>query len=101
MSKYSLGSNVDPKKFDETEESKREWKPTVRMTKRQESLRTKLRMSDLYPDKQYIKEVNNGELRYFILLVIPVVVSAIFAAVQRDDLFNKLVDIIVKFFIGQ
>ena len=101
MSKYSLGSNVDPKKFDEAEQKEREWKPTVRMTKRSETLRTKLRMSDLYPDQQYIKEVNNGELRYFLLLIIPVVVSALFAAVQRDDLFNKLVDIIVKFFSGQ
>lgn len=112
MSKYSMGSNNeyndDQVNEDSTEQSadssttseNREWKPTVRLQKRDSAAISKIRILDLYPDKHYIKEVNDGEVRYFLLLMIPVVVSAFFTAIQRDDLYNKFIDIIVKFFTG-
>ncbi|HQM85915.1 MAG TPA: hypothetical protein PLD55_14650 [bacterium] len=101
MSDLSLESNLDaipqePEKEQKESGKPREWKPTVRMQKREQKTRTKLRIRDLYPDKQYIKEVNGKELRYFLLLIIPVIITAIFTAIQREDLYNRLVEILVK-----
>lgn len=105
MSKYSLSNGyVEPKEEKVTEASvegvPREWKPTVRLQKRASDMVTKIRISDLYPDKQYIKEVNDGELRYFLLLILPVAVAAFFSTVQRDNLYNKFIDYIVRLFSG-
>jgi hypothetical protein len=97
MSGLSLESNLDSIPQEPAKEEKpREWKPTVRMQKREQKTRTKLRIRDLYPDKQYIKEINGRELRYFLLLVIPVIITAIFTAMQREDLYNRLVETLVK-----
>lgn len=74
-----------------------EWKPDIRTKKKDESPKQKIRMRDLAPDKQYIKEVIDNESRYFLLIIIPVVVIALFTAIQRDDLYNRLIAFIVAF----
>lgn len=76
----------------------REWKPTVRVKKREEAPRQKIRIKDLSPDKQYVKDVNDNELKYFLLVAIPVIMVAIVSISNRSDSYNKLVDLIVKFF---
>ncbi|HNW83346.1 MAG TPA: hypothetical protein PKG52_10695 [bacterium] len=106
----SLSMEKDPSKKDpdaiqrgsganrqEPIESK-EWKPTVRMKKRDESPRQKLRIKDLSPDKQYVKDVIDNELKYFLLLSIPVVLTAIIALMARGDIYNRFVAFIVKLF---
>lgn len=80
-----------------TSESK-EWKPTVRMKKRDDTPRQKLRIKDLSPDKQYVKDVIDNELKYFLLVAIPLIITAITALINRGDLHNRLVDTLVKFF---
>lgn len=76
----------------------KEWKPTVRMKKRDDSPRQKLRIKDLSPDKQYVKDVIDNELKYFLLLSIPVVFTAILALIARGDAYNRFVGFVVKFF---
>jgi|GEM_PF-1264908 len=105
MSKLALHNIVekDPNQEmslqNETESKKsREWRPTVRIKERQQKFRQKLSISDLYPDRNYIKEVNESEGRYFLLLIIPVVVTALYNAISRQDLFNKMVAFFVGFF---
>jgi len=80
-----------------TTESK-EWKPTVRMKKRDDTPKQKLRIKDLSPDKKYVKDVIDNELKYFLLVAIPVIITAITALINRGDLHNRLVDTLVKFF---
>jgi len=104
MSKLSLNNPVvntpDPNKKEESVQPKksREWKPSVRIKERKPAFRQKLSISDLYPDRNYIKDVTNNEGRYFILLIIPVVVTALYNAVSRQDLYNRLVAFFVEFF---
>lgn len=102
MSQLTLENNTqaipDQPQNESEEKTSREWKPTVRVQKRDESPRQKLRIRDLYPDKQYIKDVTDHESRYFLLLIVPVVVTAIYSATQREDLYSKLVEFFVKFF---
>lgn len=86
-----LHQEVQPKK-------NREWKPTVRIKEREQKFRQKLSISDLYPDRNYIKEVDESEGRYFLLLIIPVVVTALYNSISRQDLFNKMVAFFVEFF---
>lgn len=76
----------------------KEWKPTVRVKKRDDSPRQKLRIKDLSPDRQYVKDVIDNELKYFLLLSIPVVLTAILALMTRGDVYNRFVDFVVKFF---
>ena len=57
----------------------------------QEWPRQKLRISDLYPDEQFIKENSEHEYRYFILLVFPVVVTAALVIINRNGLYDELV----------
>lgn len=103
MSKLSLHNNVEKDLNGQTQneaspKTTREWKPTVRIKERQQKFRQKLSISDLYPDRNYIKEVNESEGRYFLLLIIPVVVTALYNSISRQDLFNKMVAFFVEFF---
>jgi len=103
MSKLSMNSPVentpDPNKQEvEPPKKSREWKPSVRIKDRKPTFRQKLSISDLYPDRNYIKEVNGSEGRYFLLLIIPVVVTALYNAVSRQDLYNRMVAFFVEFF---
>lgn len=99
MSKLTLNTPIETNlNEDPTPKKSREWKPSVRIKERTPKIRQKLNISDLYPDRNYIKEVNESEGRYFILLIIPVVVTAMYNAVSRQDLFNKLVDFLTRFF---
>lgn len=98
-------SNKEPEEIQTGSESiqqeavvSREWKPSVRIKKREGSPRQKLRIKDLSPDRQYIKEVNDSELKYFLLLVVPVVLVAIFNLAQRGDIYNRFIEFMVKFF---
>lgn len=51
--------------------------------------RQKLRISDLYPDEQFIKEYSTHEYKYFILMILPVAVASVFVLVQKLDLYNE------------
>ncbi len=99
MSKLTLNNSVEtvPKEDDQPKKS-REWKPSVRIKERKQTFRQKLSISDLYPDRNYIKEVNESEGRYFLLIIIPVVVTALYNAVSRQDLVNRLIAFLVETF---
>ena len=56
----------------------------------QEWPRQKLRISDLSPDEEFIRENSVNEYKYFILLIIPIVVTAIFALIHRNALYEEL-----------
>lgn len=97
MAKLSLNNSVESVPQPESKPKKsREWKPSVRIKERKQTFRQKLNISDLYPDRNYIKDVNDSEGRYFLLVIIPVVVTALYNAISRQDLLNKLVDFLVK-----
>ena len=99
MSKLTLNGSVEKTPAVEPKPQKsREWKPSVRIKERKQTFRQKLSISDLYPDRNYIKEVDESEGRYFLLLIIPVVVTALYNAVSRQDLLNRLVAFLVETF---
>ncbi|MGI6394996.1 MAG: hypothetical protein ACOX2F_09785 [bacterium] len=101
MSKLSLKNEYDPtqKTVGESREksSPFEYKPSVRLQKREQKLRSKLRIKDLYPDRQNIKEVSGKEFKYFILLIVPIAVTAVFMAIQNENLYNRIIKTIVSF----
>ena len=54
----------------------------------QEWPRQKLRIADLKPDEEFIKESSEHEYKYFILLMIPLVVTAAFVLVNKNGLYE-------------
>jgi hypothetical protein len=78
----------------------KEYRPSVRLKERQETIRQKLTIKDLKPERYYIKDVSDKELRYFLLLSLPIVVTAFVTAMQREDLVNKVVNLVVSFIQG-
>jgi hypothetical protein len=83
-----------------TEKITREYRPSVRLKERQETMRQKLTIKDLQPERYYIKDVSDKELRYFLLLSLPIVVTAFVTAMQREDLVNRIVNLVVSFILG-
>ncbi len=79
---------------------KQEYKPSVRIKKRSEPLRQKLRIRDLAPEKKYIKDVSGNELKYFLLLTFPVAVTAFVIIAQREGLVQRLISILASFLGG-
>ena len=61
----------------------------VNMGYSQEWPRQKLRIADLYPDEQFMKENSTHEYKYFILMVLPVIITSAFVLVHRNDLYNE------------
>lgn len=60
--------------------------------------RQKLRIADLYPDEQFIKENSTHEYKYFILMIMPVVVTSLFVFVHKNDLYNEFLVFLEEFF---
>jgi len=75
----------------------REFRPSVRLKERKETLRQKLRIIDLLPNRNYIKDVSDRELRYFLILSLPIVVTAFVTAMKREELIGKLIAYLVSF----
>lgn len=104
MSKLSLVENRNPKPKAEKEESEphkttRESFKKVRdsiVQKVKENPRQKLRINDLYPDKQLIKEVTDNEYKYFVLLTLPVIVIALLVLFQRYNLYERLTNFLLQ-----
>lgn len=100
-SEMKAGTEFDlsgPESGKQSASDSKEWKPTVRMKKRNDSPKQKIRIKDLSPDKQYVKDVIDNELKYFLLIIIPVVITAITALINRGDLHNRFIAFLVKFF---
>ena len=51
--------------------------------------RQKLRIADLYPDEQFLRDISTHEYRYFVLMILPVVIASVFVLVQKNDLYNE------------
>lgn len=64
----------------------------------QEWPRQKLRISDLYPDEKFLKENLMHEYKYFILMVLPVIVTSFFVLIHRNDLYNEFLTFLEEFF---
>jgi len=64
----------------------------------QEWPRQKLRISDLYPDEQFLKESLMQEYKYFILMVLPVIVTSLFVLVHKNNLYNEFLVFLEAFF---
>ena len=63
----------------------------------QEWPRQKLRISDLYPDEQFLKESLMQEYKYFILMVLPVIITSAFVLVHRNNLYNEFLAYLEEF----
>ena len=85
------------KKLTQTEISQITETRKVNMGYSHEWPRQKLRIADLYPDEQFIKENSTHEYKYFILMILPVIITSIFVFVHRNDLYNELLDFLEKF----
>ena len=93
--------HTDPSSMEyKTGKITREYRPSVRLKDRQETMRQKLTVKDLQPERYYIKDVSDKELRYFLLLSLPIVVTAFVTAIQREDLVNRIVNLVVSFIQG-
>lgn len=57
-------------------------------------VRQKLRISDFYPDEQFIKATFEHEYKDFILLLLPVIITAIFVIIHKGNFYMDL----IKFF---
>lgn len=64
----------------------------------QEWPRQKLRVSDLYPDEDFIRENSVNEYKYFILLIIPIVITAMFALVYRNGVYEEMLTFLENLF---
>ena len=63
----------------------------------QEWPRQKLRIADLYPDEKFLKESLMQEYKYFILMVLPVLVTPAVALVHRNNLYNEFLAYLEEF----
>ncbi|MBQ4438892.1 hypothetical protein II898_08445 [bacterium] len=63
----------------------------------QEWPRQKLRIADLYPDEKFLKESLMQEYKYFILMVLPVLVTSAVALVHRNNLYNDFLVFLEEF----
>ena len=65
----------------------------------QEWPRQKLRISDLYPDEQFLKESLTHEYKYFILFLLPVMITSVFVLVHRNNLYNEFLEFLEGLFL--
>lgn len=63
----------------------------------QEWPRQKLRIADLYPDEKFLKESLMQEYKYFILMVLPVLVTSAVVLVHRNNLYNDFLVFLEEF----
>ena len=64
----------------------------------QEWPRQKLRISDLSPDEEFIRENSVNEYKYFILLIIPIVITAVSVIIHRNGLYEELLTFLENLF---
>lgn len=102
MARLTLVTSSDfkpkAKKLTQSEADKIAESRKVSLGYSQEWPRQKLRISDLYPDEQFLKESLTQEYKYFILMVLPIIVTSLFVLVHRNDIYNELLDFLDKFF---
>lgn len=90
--------DLEPHKTTRETADSKETKGPIRPQKHEAFPRQKLRISDLYPDKQLIKEAADNEYKYFLLLMFPVIIIAFFVVFQRYNLYQKLAEFLLQFF---
>jgi hypothetical protein len=95
MAKPSLKDPEKPMEY-RPEKVTREFRPSVRLQERQVTLRQKLRIKDLAPDRKFIKDSSEKELRYFLLLTLPIVVTAFVTALEREDLVKRIIQFLIS-----
>ena len=102
MARLTMATSADfkprQKKLTQTEVAQIEESRKVNMGYSQEWPRQKLRIADLYPDEQFIKENSTHEYKYFILMVLPVLVTSLFVLVHKNDLYNEFLVFLEEFF---
>lgn len=92
MAKLTMATSADfrPKRKIAAEEEKLEIENRRKTTAQaSEWPRQKLRIADLSPDEQFIKEISDHEYKYFILLIISVIIMAAFVVIQKNGLYNE------------
>ena len=102
MARLTMATSADfkprEKKLTQSEAAKITESRRVNLGHAQEWPRQKLRISDLYPDEQFLKEYSTHEYKYFILMILPVVVASVFVLVQKNDLYNEFLTFLESFF---
>lgn len=92
MAKLTMATSADfkprAKKLTQTEIAQIKESRTENMGYSQEWPRQKLSIADLKPDEAFIKENSEHEYKYFILLMIPLVITATFVLVPRNGLLD-------------
>lgn len=93
MARLTMATSADfkprEKKLTQSEAEKIAESRKVNLGYSQEWPRQKLRISDLYPDEQFLKESLTQEYKRFALMVLPVIITSIFVLVHRNDLYNE------------
>jgi len=104
MAKLTMATSADfkprEKKLTQVEIVKITESRKVNLGYSQEWPRQKLRISDLYPDEQFLKEISTHEYKYFILMVIPVIITSAFVIVNRNNLYNEFLAFLEEFLSG-
>lgn len=94
MAKLTMAKSADfkprEKKLTQSEIAQIKETRNVNMGYSQEWPRQKLRISDLCSDEQFLKENSEHEYRYFILLMLPLILTAAFVLVHRNGLYEDL-----------
>ncbi len=102
MARLTMATSADfkprQKKLTQTEAAQIAESRKVNLGYAQEWPRQKLRISDLYPDEQFIREISMHEYKYFILMVLPVIVTSAFVLVHRNNLYNEFIAFLEPFF---
>lgn len=102
MAKLTMAKSADfkprVKKLTQSEITQIKESRTENMGYSQEWPRQKLSIADLKPDEVFIKENSEHEYKYFILLMIPLVVVAAFVIVHRNGLFEDFLVLLESIF---
>lgn len=101
MARLTMATSADfkprEKKLTQSEAAKITESRKVNLGYSQEWPRQKLRISDLYPDEQFLKENLMHEYKYFILMVLPVIITSAFVLVHRNNLYNEFLAYLEEF----
>ena len=102
MARLTMATSADfkprVKKLTQVEVAKITESRKVNLGYSQEWPRQKLRISDLYPDEKFLKESTTQEYKYFILFVLPVIITSAFVLVHRNNLYNEFLAFLESFF---
>ncbi|MBO7126380.1 hypothetical protein J6W78_02430 [bacterium] len=102
MAKLTMATSANfkprEKKLTQVEMEKITESRKVNLGYSQEWPRQKLRISDLYPDEKFLKENLMHEYKYFILMVLPVIVTSAVVLIHRNNLYNEFLAYLEEFF---